>query len=101
MLVGFVFTELRVEQPMLDLRLLKNRGFRSANIVMNVAMASFFGLLFVLPLYLQNYRGLSAQASGLTTFPQALGVMITSQIASIGGLGRASSSRSASAPLRS
>ena len=81
MLLGFVFTELRVEQPMLDLRLLKNRGFRSANSVMNEAMASFFGLLFVLPLYLQNYRGLSAQASGLTTFPQALGVMITSQIA--------------------
>lgn len=81
MLIAFVYTELRVEHPMLDLRLLKNRGFRSANIVMNVSMASFFGLLFVLPLYLQNYRGISAQASGLITFPQALGVMITSQIA--------------------
>ena len=62
-------------------RSLKNRGFRSANVVMNLAMASFFGLLFVLPLYLQNYRGVSAIKSGLTTFPQALGVMISSQVA--------------------
>ena len=81
LVVSFVFVELRVDHPMLDLRLLKNRGFRSANVVMNLAMASFFGLLFVLPLYLQNYRGLSAIMSGLTTFPQALGVMISSQIA--------------------
>lgn len=81
LVVAFVLVELNVEKPMLDLRLLKNRGFRSANIVMNIAMASFFGLLFVLPLYLQNYRGVSAIKSGLTTFPQALGVMISSQIA--------------------
>lgn len=79
--VAFVLVELNVREPMMQLRLFRNRMFRSANIVMGFAMASFLGLLFVLPLYLQNYRGLSAQQSGLVTFPQAIGVMITSQVA--------------------
>ena len=37
-------------------------------------------MLFLLPLFLQELRGLTAFQSGLTTFPQAIGVMISSQI---------------------
>ena len=33
-------------------------------------------MLFLLPLFLQELRGLSALESGLTTFPQALGMML-------------------------
>jgi MFS family permease len=42
---------------------------------------SFLGVLFVMPLYLQLFRGQDAFHSGLTTFPQAFGVMISSQFA--------------------
>jgi MFS family permease len=42
---------------------------------------SFLGLLFVMPLYLQLLRGQSPLTSGLTTFPQAFGVLISSQFA--------------------
>jgi MFS family permease len=42
---------------------------------------SFIGLLFVLPRYLQLLRGQDALTSGLTTFPQAFGVLISSQLA--------------------
>jgi EmrB/QacA subfamily drug resistance transporter len=80
LLTAFVFAELNTSAPMLDLRLLGNRMFRNANIVMAFAMASFLGLLFILPLYLQNYRGFSPMKSGFTTFPQALGVMMMGQI---------------------
>ena len=48
---------------------------------MAFGMASFIGLLFVLPLYLQGLRGLDPFDSGLTTFPQAIGILISSQIA--------------------
>ena len=48
---------------------------------MSFAMASFIGLTFVLPLYLQGLRGLDPLHSGLTTFPQAIGILISSQIA--------------------
>ncbi len=80
--VGMVYTELHVERPMLDLRLLiNNRLFRQCNIVGLISMASFLGLTFVMPLYLQLLRGQNALTSGLTTFPQAFGIMISSLVA--------------------
>jgi len=79
--VAAVIVETRVPRPMLDLRLLGNRIFRQCNVVSLLSTMSFLGLLFVMPLYLQLLRGQDALHSGLTTFPQALGVMITSQVA--------------------
>lgn len=76
-----VIVELRVDNPMLDLRLLGNRMFRQCNTVSFFSIASFLGVTFVMPIYLQNLRGMSALASGLTTFPQAFGVMASSLIA--------------------
>ena len=78
---AMVIVELRVEHPMLHLRLLKNRMFRQCNIVSIFSQASFLGVVFIMPLYLQNFRGLSPQRSGLTTFTQPFGVLISSQIA--------------------
>ena len=79
--IALVYTELHVERPMLDLRLLANRLFRICNIVGLLSMASFLGLTFVMPLYLQLLRGQDALTSGLTTFPQAFGIMISSLVA--------------------
>ena len=81
MLAVMVFVETHKRQPMLMLSLLRNRLFRNANVVSAFSIASFLGLLYVLPQYLQTLRGLSAQASGLTTFPQAIGVGCSSFIA--------------------
>lgn len=77
---AMVVVELRAAAPMLDLRLLGDRMFRTTNLVSLCSQGSFVGLIFLMPLYLQNLRGQSALASGLTTFPQALGVMASSQI---------------------
>jgi MFS family permease len=55
--------------------------FRNANVVSFFAYGSFLGLLFLLPLFLQGVRGLSAVESGMTTFPQAIGVLVFSQLA--------------------
>jgi MFS family permease len=68
-----ILYELRQSSPMLAFRLYANRAFRSANIVGFIGMGAFIGSVFVLPLFLQLYRGLSPQESGLTTFTQALG----------------------------
>ena len=76
-----VWVELKVDNPMLELRLLANRIFRQCNLFSFFSMASFLGMTFVLPLYLQSIRGLDPLESGLTTFPQAFGVMAASVIA--------------------
>jgi predicted MFS family arabinose efflux permease len=76
-----VVVELRIDHPMLALRLLSNRMFRQCNIVGLFSIGTFLGVTFVMPLYLQLVRGLSPLASGLTTFPQAFGVMCSSVLA--------------------
>jgi sugar phosphate permease len=78
----FVVVELHTAQPMVDLHLLRNRLFRSTNVVMFLGAAAFLGLLYLVPLYFQDARGLSALQSGLSTFPEAFGVMIGAQFAS-------------------
>src|SRR5581483_2375839 len=57
---ALIITELRATAPMLNLRLFANRLFRGANIVMLLFFGGYAGLLFVLPLFLQQLRGLSA-----------------------------------------
>lgn len=78
---AFVFVELHRAEPMLDLRLFRNRLFVTGNTVQFFAFGSQFGTLFLLPLLLQTERGLSPLESGLTTFPQAVGVMMIAPLA--------------------
>lgn len=77
---ALVVVELRTEQPMIQFRLFENRLFRTANMVSLFGSAAFLGLLFVVPLFLQQGLGNSALAAGSATFPEALGVLFSSQI---------------------
>jgi EmrB/QacA subfamily drug resistance transporter len=82
LLVVMVVVELRAANPIVALRLLGNRLFRSANGVMVLASVAFLGTLYVISLYYQDGRQLSPLASGLSTFPEAFGVMAGAQLAS-------------------
>jgi EmrB/QacA subfamily drug resistance transporter len=82
LLAVLVVTELRSRLPLIDLRLLGNRLFRSCNGVMVLSSASFIGTLYVVSLFFQDGRGLSALNAGLSTFPEAIGVMGGAQLAS-------------------
>jgi EmrB/QacA subfamily drug resistance transporter len=82
LLAAMVVFELRTDTPLVDLRLLANRLFRSSNGVMILASIAFLGTLFSISLYYQDGRGLSALNSGLSTFPEAIGVMAGAQLAS-------------------
>ena len=79
--VALVRVELGQSAPMLALRLFTDRMFRTANLVSLLSYASFTAVLFAMPLFLQDLRALTALESGLTTFPQAIGVMVFSQVA--------------------
>jgi EmrB/QacA subfamily drug resistance transporter len=80
LLAVFALVELRAREPLVQLRLLKDRLFLTCNLVSMVAGAAFLGVLFLAPLFLQDARGASALTSGLTTFPEAIGVVISMQI---------------------
>jgi EmrB/QacA subfamily drug resistance transporter len=82
LLAAMVAYELRAAQPLIDLRLLANRLFGASNGVMVLASIAFLGALYAVSLYYQDGRGLSALNAGLSTFPEALGVMAGAQLAS-------------------
>ena len=58
-LVAFVLWELRVDQPMLDPRLFRNRSFSAGSLTVMVQFFAAFGLFFVVIQYLQFVVGRS------------------------------------------
>jgi EmrB/QacA subfamily drug resistance transporter len=72
----FILVELRVKEPLLDLRLLRNKYYRAGNISVFVSTGALMGVLFLFPLMLQQVRGLDATHSGLTTIAQVLGMFM-------------------------
>ena len=77
----FVVVELRVEDPLLDLRLYANGTFLNASLVGYVTVLALFGAEFLMPLYLQTLRGSTALETGLTLLPLALVAGVTTPIA--------------------
>lgn len=75
--VVFVIAELRIAEPMIDLRLLRIRLFRTGNLLMLPASGALMGTLFLTPLLLQSLLGVDATGSGLVTMFQALGMTAT------------------------
>ncbi len=71
-LAGFVLLQLRLQRTdsaLLDMRPFKYRQFTLALALMVMAMLSMFGVIILLPMYLQNVRGLDVLATGLTMLP--------------------------------
>lgn len=80
MLAVLIRYELRRSEPLVDLRLFADRHFRTMNLVALSLYGGFITLIYVLPLYLQAYRGFSATASGTTQAPQAIGIFVVSNL---------------------
>ncbi|MFC0548965.1 DHA2 family efflux MFS transporter permease subunit [Kutzneria chonburiensis] len=79
MLITLVRVELRTDGPLLNLRLVGNRPFRTHGAVTVLNSAAFLGVLYLMPQFLQTVRGFDPLESGLTTFPEALGVVLCVQ----------------------
>lgn len=79
--VALVVVELRVAEPILQLRLFGERLFRMTNIAGLSIYAGFLGQVFCFTLYLQDLRGVSATGAGFTQAPQAAGVFAISNLA--------------------
>jgi len=80
LLVVMVVFELRKAEPLMDLRLFGNRLFAATKLVMLLGSMAFIGALYLVALFYQDGLGLSALQSGLSTFPEALGVMVGAQV---------------------
>jgi predicted MFS family arabinose efflux permease len=68
-LLGFVGWELRRDQPMLDVRLFRLKGFGAGSGVITVQFFGSFGLFFIILQYLQYVAGLSPFRAALALLP--------------------------------
>jgi EmrB/QacA subfamily drug resistance transporter len=82
LIVLFCLHALRVERPLLDIRLYANRVFAGASFTNFGLGAALFGAMILVPLYYQEVRGQSVIATGLLTGPQGIGALIAMPIAS-------------------
>ena len=71
-LLALVFWELRVKEPIVDLRILRNRSFAIGSTVGLLYGIVLFGTTFILPQFTQTLMGYSAYQSGMTLLPRAL-----------------------------
>jgi len=81
LIAALILVELSVPQPMIDLRLFADRLFRTGVLIIFLGTMTFLGVLYVVPLLYQDGFGTSALVSGLSTFPEAIGVMLGAQVA--------------------
>jgi EmrB/QacA subfamily drug resistance transporter len=77
-LVIFIFVELRQKQPLLELRVFGSSDFRKGIVIAWISQIALFGVMIIVPLFLQTVRGYGALDTGLILLPQALasGVMM-------------------------
>jgi len=76
-----VYARARGEQALVDITLLRYRGFAVSVVTSLVVAVALFGALVLLPLYWQIVRGASPLATGLLLAPQALGAAVALPVA--------------------
>ncbi|EQD59362.1 resistance transporter, EmrB/QacA subfamily protein, partial [mine drainage metagenome] len=80
-LAGFVFWERRVPEPLIDLGLFRSAGFTWGTLLATIVSFAMFGVLFAVPQYFQEIRGVSALGSGLRLLPLIGGLIVGAGIA--------------------
>jgi MFS transporter, DHA2 family, multidrug resistance protein len=75
-LVGFVINELLDNQPIVNLRVFKNRSYATGVFMMTVLGFVLYGATVLIPIYLQQLLGYSALDAGWAMLPRGLGSFI-------------------------
>ncbi|MCK6255580.1 DHA2 family efflux MFS transporter permease subunit [Fictibacillus sp. KIGAM418] len=80
LLMIFTIRQLRIEKPLLDMRIFNYGIFSLASVINVVLTISLFSGMFLLPIYLQTIRGYSPLDSGLLLLPGALIMLVMSPV---------------------
>lgn len=76
--VFFVYRQFHLEQPFLDLRILKEKNYTWSVIGSMLLYLVMMGSSIIMPLYVQTIMGYSATISGLVTLPGSLVMAVIS-----------------------
>ncbi|MFJ5624892.1 DHA2 family efflux MFS transporter permease subunit [Peribacillus loiseleuriae] len=80
-LIFLIFVEANAENPVIDLSLFKNVTFMLSIFISSLVMAGLMGVMFILPLFLQNIQQMGPIDTGLLMMPQAICMAIMMPVA--------------------
>jgi DHA2 family multidrug resistance protein len=80
-LILFIWRELKVENPAVNLRILKDINFSSATFLSGILGLALMSSLFILPLFLQQLLGYPALDSGLALIPRSVAMLMIMPLA--------------------
>ena len=80
-LVALIVRELRAEEPVVDLRVLRHPTFAVATAAMFVISIAFYGIMVLSPLFTQILMGYTAMLAGLVLAPGGVSTLVTMPIA--------------------
>jgi EmrB/QacA subfamily drug resistance transporter len=75
LLATFVWWELRVTDPLLDVHLFRKMRFTAASLAITLGFFALFGFIFLVTQYLQLVKGYSALEAGVRTLPFAFAMV--------------------------
>ncbi len=75
-LVSLVLWELRVKEPILDVRLFKNVNFATSSLMMFMVGAASFSTTVLMPQFLQSLLGYTAESAGMALSAAAILLLI-------------------------
>jgi DHA2 family multidrug resistance protein len=80
LLAFFIIIEINVarsgRKPLLNVGVFKNVSFSTSSFASTLVTISLYGGLFLVPIYLQSLRGLSAYQAGVVMLPQSFASMV-------------------------
>lgn len=80
---AFVWQELKVKNPVLELRLFSQKNFLLINLVLFLVFFSFSGISYLLPFYLQYVSGYTISEAGLILTSLSMAMMVAGIIAGL------------------
>lgn len=82
LLVGFVAVERQSVAPLVPMRLFNSRGLSVSSLALALNGAMFLGMFFLLAIFLQEVRGLSALGTGVEILPMGIAAIVSAVVAS-------------------
>ncbi len=76
-MISFITWELRAKEPIVNLRVLKDRNFAVGIVLITFLGVCLYSAITLIPIYLQTLMGYTAMLSGLTLSPRGIGAIVT------------------------
>jgi EmrB/QacA subfamily drug resistance transporter len=80
-LATFVFIELEVANPLIDLRVFTSMAYLNSTVLLAIAMTGMFSSLYFIPQYLQSVRGYQALDAGMVMAVPTLVILVLMPVA--------------------